>query len=325
MEYRKLGRSDLEVSPLCLGTMQFGWTADEASSFAVMDAFVEAGGNFLDTADVYSSWAPGNPGGVSETIIGRWMQAHGNRDRLIIATKVRGQMWEGPDGEGLGRDHILRACEDSLRRLQTDVIDLYQCHHPDFQTPIEETLSAFDQLVRDGKVRYIGASNFGAELMEEALAVSDAKGLPRFVSLQPRYNLVHRAEFETALAALCLREGIGVIPYSPLQGGFLTGKYRPGEPLPKSARAFGAKRYMTEAGWRVIEMLDSIALAHRTTLAAVAVAWLLAKPAVTSPIVGANTVQQLTEVLPAADLRLTSDEIAALDRVSEGIEVQPAY
>jgi len=323
MERRKLGRSDLEVSQLCLGTMQFGWTADEAVAFAIMDAFVEAGGNFLDTADVYSSWAPGNDGGVAESIVGRWLKARGNRDQIIVATKVRGRMWEGPDGEGLGRAHIMRAAEDSLRRLQFDVIDLYQCHHPDFDTPIEETLRAFDELIRAGKVRYIGLSNYTAPMVEEALHVFGEEGLPSVVSLQPRYNLVHRAEFEDALADLCGRERIGVIPYSPLQAGFLTGKYRPGQPPPQSTRAFQAKRYSTEAGWRVIEALDAIAAAHETTPGAVAVAWLLAKPSVTSPIIGANTVRQLSEVLPAAGLRLAPDEIASLDAISLGVQHSP--
>ena len=320
MERRKFGRTDLEVSPLCLGTMQFGWTADEPASVAVMDAFVAAGGNFIDTADVYSRWAPGNPGGVSEEIIGRWLKARGNRDRIVIATKVRGAMWEGPDGEGLGRAHIMRAVEDSLRRLQIDVIDLYQCHWPDTETPIEETLRAFDELIRAGKVRYVGLSNYTAPHGGRGAAAWPAeKSLPRVVSLQPRYNLVHRSEFEGALADLCLREGIAVIPYSPLQGGFLTGKYRRGQPPPESARAHHANQYGNEAGWRVVDAVDEIAKAHETTMAAVAVAWLLAKPAVAAPIIGANSPQQLADILPAADLRLTPDEIASLDAVSAGM------
>ena len=210
MRLRQLGTTDLQVSPLCLGTMQFGWTADEPMSFAVMDAFLEAGGNFLDSADMYSSWAPGNPGGVSEEIIGRWMKARGNRERLVVGTKVRGQMWDGPDGEGLSRPHIRRAVEDSLRRLQVETIDLYQCHWPDENTPIEETLAVFAELIASGKVRYVGASNYTAAQLEEALRVGGETRLPPFVTLQPHYNLVHRAEFEEALAALCEREGIGV-------------------------------------------------------------------------------------------------------------------
>ncbi len=316
MERRKFGRTDLEVSPLCLGTMQFGWTADEPASVAVMDAFFAAGGNFLDTADVYSRWVPDNPGGVSESIIGRWLKARGNRDSIVVATKVRGAMWEGPDGEGLGRAHIMRAVDDSLRRLQIDVIDLYQCHWPDAETPVEETLRAFEELIRAGKVRYVGVSNFTAPMVEEALRVAGEKDLPRVVSLQPRYNLVHRSEFEGPLAEVCLRERMAVIPYSPLQGGFLTGKYRPGQPLPESARAYTARQYGNEAGWRVVDAVDEVAKARGTTMAAVAVAWLLAKPAIAAPIVGANSPQQLADILPAADLRLTPDEIASLEAAS---------
>ena len=319
MQTRTLGTTDLRVTNLCLGTMQFGWTADEAASFDVLDAYVAAGGNFIDTADIYSRWAPGNDGGVSEEIIGRWMKERGNRERLIVATKVRGEMWKGADGEGLSRKHIERAAEDSLRRLQTDSIDLYQCHWPDEATPIEETLSSFDALIRAGKVRYIGASNYSAEQFDEALAVARAQSLPSFVSLQPHYNLMHRKEFEAQLAALCVRERIGVIPYSPLAGGFLSGKYRKGAPIPKSQRAGRAKQYMTDQGFAVIDALDAISKSHRgATLASVALAWLLSKPAVTAPIIGANTPEQLNDLLPAADLRLTPAESASLDAVSAG-------
>jgi aryl-alcohol dehydrogenase-like predicted oxidoreductase len=298
--------------------MQFGWTADERSSFAVMDAFVEAGGNFLDTADVYSRWAPGNPGGVSEEIIGRWMKARRNRERLVIATKVRGSMWEGPDGEGLSRSHIERAVEDSLRRLQIETIDLYQCHSPDEKTPIEETLSVFSDLIDSGKVRFVGASNYSAELLEAALKTADEKRLPRFASLQPRYNLVHRAEFESALAALCEREGLAVIPYSPLGAGFLTGKYREGQPLPESQRAERAKQHMTEQGFRVLSALDAVAERHETTVAAVALAWLMAKPVISAPIIGANTPQQLAGLLPATELVLSAEDLSLLDAASAG-------
>jgi aryl-alcohol dehydrogenase-like predicted oxidoreductase len=296
--------------------MQFGWTADEEASFAVMDAFVEAGGNFLDSADIYSRWAPGNPGGVSEQIIGRWMKARGNRDRLVVATKVRAPMWDGADGEGLSRSHILRAVEDSLRRLQIDTIDLYQCHWPDQNTPIEETLAAFDELVAAGRVRYVGASNYTAAQLQEALDVAGAKRLPRFATLQPHYNLVHRGEFETALAALCQREQIGVIPYSPLASGFLTGKYRRGQPLPPSRRADRVKGYMNDRGFAVIDALEAVATARGTTVAAVALAWLIAKSAITAPILGANSPQQFADHLPAVGLRLTPDELAALDASS---------
>ena len=318
MNKTTLGSTDLNVSNLCLGTMQFGWTADEAASIAVMDAYAEAGGNFIDTADVYSRWSPGNPGGVSEEIIGRWMKARGNRDRLTVATKVRGEMWKGDDGEGLGRAHITRAVEDSLRRLQIDTIDLYQCHWFDDKTPIEETLTVFGELVAAGKVRYIGASNFPAPKLSEALAIAGDKRLPRFATLQPHHNLVHRAEYEAELAALCDREGIGVIPYSPLAGGFLSGKYRKGAPLPDSQRAGRAKEYMTDQGFAVIEALEAVATAHNVSVPAVALAWEMTRPAIDAPIIGANSPDQLAALLPASELKLTATEVAALDAASTG-------
>ncbi|MDP3767256.1 MAG: aldo/keto reductase [Dehalococcoidia bacterium] len=319
MDRRNLGTSDLQVSELCLGTMQFGWTADEPSSFAVMDAFVEAGGNFLDSADIYSSWARGNRGGVSEEIIGRWLKERGNRQELVIATKVRGDMWDGADGEGLSRAHITRAAEGSLRRLQVDTIDLYQCHWPDDKTPIEETLDAFRELVGAGKVRYIGTSNYSAKQLAQALTAGSKNGSPRFVALQPHYNLVHRSEFEGALEALCQREGLGVIPYSPLAGGFLTGKYRTDSPLPESQRAGRARQYMTDQGVRVIDALAAIASARATTLPAVALAWLLSRPAVTAPIIGANSPEQLAALLPAAALGLSDEERGSLEAASKGM------
>jgi aryl-alcohol dehydrogenase-like predicted oxidoreductase len=305
----------LSVSRLCLGTMQFGWTADEDASFAVLDAFVEAGGNFLDTADVYSRFVPGHRGGESEEIIGRWLKARGNRQSIVIATKVRGRMWDGPDGEGLSRAHIMRAAGDSLRRLGIETIDLYQCHWYDERTPIEETLRAFDELVRAGKVRHIGASNFPPQRLREALDVAEQHGLPKFVSLQPHYNLVHRREFEGELEGLCLERGVGVIPYSPLAAGFLTGKYRRGE-KPKGARANRVREYATDAGWRVVEALQRVASAHGTPPAAVALAWQLARPSITAPIVGANSPQQLADQLPAVSLELSAEEIQELDAVS---------
>ena len=310
------GAADLIVSNLCLGTMQFGWTADEAASIAVMDAFVEAGGNFIDTADIYSRWSRGNSGGVSEEIIGRWMKARGNRERLIVATKVRGQMWDGPDGEGLSRSHIERAVEDSLRRLQIETIDLYQTHWPDDDTPLEETLTVCGELVAAGKVRYIGLSNSPTAHMAEALRLASASGLSRFVSLQPHYNLVWREEYESSKAAFCTENGIAVIPYSPLEGGFLSGKYRRDQPLPRSARAGGVKRFLTDEGFTVVEALAEIAAVKGTTIAAVALAWLLTRPAVVAPIIGANSHAQLADLLPAADLALSVDEIAALDSAS---------
>lgn len=313
MNTTTLGATNITVSNLCLGSMQFGWTADESDSIRVMDAFVEAGGNFIDTADIYSRWSPGNPGGVSEEIIGRWMRARGNRNNLVIATKVRGEMWAGDDGQGLGRAHITRAVEDSLRRLQVDSIDLYQCHWPDDNTPIEETLTVFDELIKAGKVRFAGASNYVPAQLREALDAAGAGGLPRFSTLQPHHSLVHRTEYEDELAALCARENIGVIPYSPLAGGFLTGKYRKGQPAPASQRAANIKKYMTDEGYAVVDALDEIAAAHNTTVPAIALAWQMTRPAVSAPIVGANTPEQLAALLPASELRLTADEVVALD------------
>ncbi len=317
MEYRRLGRTGLKVSELCLGTMQWGWTATKEQAFQIMDAFVEAGGNFLDTADVYSRWVEGNPGGVSETIIGEWMRARGNRHEIVLATKVRGRMWEGPNGEGLSRQHILKAVEDSLRRLQTDYIDLYQTHWFDPDTPIDETLRALDDLVHQGKVRYVGCSNYPAWRLMEALWTSDKWGLARYDSLQPHYNLVHRAEFERELRDVCRTYGIGVIPYSPLAGGFLTGKYRKGQPLPDTPRAQGIKeRYFSDRNFTVIEKLESLGKEHGKSVTQMALAWLLSDPVITSPIVGANSVEQLNEILGAVGVRLDEEEKRALDDLS---------
>jgi aryl-alcohol dehydrogenase-like predicted oxidoreductase len=308
-----LGQTGLDVSNLCLGTMQFGWTADEGNSFAVMDAFVDAGGNFIDTADIYSTWAPGNPGGVAEEIIGRWTKSRRNRDSLVIATKLRGKMWDGPDGEGLSRAHIERAIEDSLRRLQIETIDLYQCHWADENVPIEETLTVFGELFSAGKARHVGASNYTPEQLDEAMRTT-GDGTATFATLQPHYNLVHRSEYEGALEGVCRKHGLGVIPYSPLAGGFLSGKYRRGEPLPDSQRAGGVRKYVNDDGFAVLDAVDEIAQARGTAIPAVAVAWLLAKG--TIPIIGANTVAQLEEILPAADLVLTAEEVRKLDRAS---------
>jgi aryl-alcohol dehydrogenase-like predicted oxidoreductase len=316
MEHRRLGRTGLKVSELCLGTMQFGWTADEPTSFAVMDAFVAAGGNFVDTADVYSRWAPGNPGGVSEEIIGRWMKARGNRRQIVLATKARGRMWDGPNGEGLSRAHLIRACEDSLRRLDTDAIDLYQTHWFDPDTPIDETLRALDDLLRAGKVRYVGCSNCPAWRLMKALWTADKLSLVRYDSLQPHYNLAHRAEFERELKPLCEAEGVGVIPYSPLAGGFLTGKYQRNS-APVSARADGIqKRYGNERGYAIVDRLTTVAQSRGLTPAQAALIWLLTQPVITAPIVGANSVEQLRESLGAAGVRLSEEEMAALNEVS---------
>ena len=316
MNYRRLGRAGLKVSELCLGTMQWGWTATEAQAFQVMDAFAEAGGNFLDTADVYSRWVEGNPGGVSEMIIGRWVKDRRNRNQVILATKARGRMWDGPNGEGLSRAHLIKACEDSLRRFGTDYIDLYQTHWADEETPIDETLGALDDLVRAGKVRYVGCSNYRAWQLMEALWTSDRLGLVRYDSLQPHYNLAHRTEFERELKPVCERYGIGVIPYSPLAGGFLTGKYRR-DATPQSERAGGVKeRYLNERGFAILDQVDVVAKARGLTPAQVSLAWLLSQPVITAPIVGANSVAQLAESLAACEARLTAEEMAMLSEAS---------
>jgi aryl-alcohol dehydrogenase-like predicted oxidoreductase len=317
MKYRKLGRTDLQVSELCLGTMQFGWTTDELTGFEVMDAFVEAGGNFIDTADVYSWWAENNPGGVAEQIIGRWMKDRGNRKEVVLATKVRGKMWEGPDGEGLSRSHIMRAAEDSLRRLDTDYIDLYQTHWFDADIPIDETLRALDDLVRQGKVRHIGASNYPAWRLMESLWSAEGHGTARYDSLQPHYNIARRDEFERELMEVCTAYEVAVIPYSPLAGGFLTGKYDRGE-VPESARAEGAKRkYFNEKGWRVLDAVREVAEETGTVPAAVALGWLLSQSVVTSPIIGANSVEQLKDSLATVEVSLNEEQVEKLNEASE--------
>jgi aryl-alcohol dehydrogenase-like predicted oxidoreductase len=296
--------------------MQWGWTADEATSTTVMDAFVAGGGNFLDTADIYSNWAKDNPGGVSEEIIGRWMKSRRNRDQMVVATKARGRMWPGPNGEGLSRAHLIKACEESLRRLQTDYIDLYQTHWYDHETPIEETLATLDDLAKQGKVRYLGCSNYPAWRLTHALCVSDKRGLARYDSIQPHYNLAHRAEFERETQEVCVEFGVGVIPYSPLAGGFLTGKYRRNGDA-ASARAQGVRqRYFNEAGWRVLDAVLAVAAETHRTPTAVSLAWLLAQPAMTAPIIGANSVEQLAESLAASNLRLSAEQLAVLDSAS---------
>jgi len=311
---RKLGNSGLEIAPIVFGGNVFGWTADEATSFRLLDAFVAAGFNAVDTADVYSKWAPGNRGGESETIIGKWLKRSEKRQRVIIATKVGSEL--GPGKKGLSKAYILAAVEDSLQRLQTDYIDLYQSHVDDADTPLEETLEAYAQLIQQGKVRAIGASNYDAKRLGEALQIGKKKGLPRYESLQPHYNLYERAEFEAELAPLCLREKIGVIPYFSLASGFLAGKYRSEADLAKSARGTLVKKYLNERGFRILGALDQVAKTHGSTPTRVALAWLLAQPSVTAPIASATNLDQLHELLGAADLKLDLESLEKLNQAS---------
>jgi aryl-alcohol dehydrogenase-like predicted oxidoreductase len=317
MEYRNLGRTALKVSALCMGTMQFGWSVDEVETRHILSQTYEAGINFIDTADIYSKWVSGNSGGVAEEYIGNWWRDSGiPRDRLVIATKVRGRMGPGLGDEGLSRTHIMQAVEASLQRLQTDYIDLYQAHWPDDSTPIEETLQAMDDLVKQGKVRYIGASNYKADELVQALNTSDEENYVRFDSLQPHYNLIHREEFERELRAVCENHGVGVISYSPLEGGFLTGKYRRDTPLPDSLRAQSRQKYMTEKNFAVLDRLDEIAASHHATVTQVALAWLLADPVITSPIISATSLSQLEENLGALEMKLSVEEKHALDEMT---------
>ena len=318
MLMRTLGRTNMQVAALCLGGNVFGWTTGEQMSFAVLDAYVEGGGNFIDTADTYSVWIPGHAGGESETLLGRWMSARGNRDLIIIATKLGNRMNNDPKRQGLSRQYMLQAVEDSLRRLQTDYIDLYQAHRDDPNTPLEETMAAFNDLVQQGKVRFIGASNYSAARLAEALKVSDQHGYARFQSLQPPYSLVNREEYKRDLKALCMEQGLSVIPYSSLASGFLSGKYRKGQDLPSSPRAKGIQqRYMNEHNFRILEEVDRVAHAHNATPSQVSLAWILAQPGITAPIASATSVKQTRELLGAVSLKLTDEEIQTLNRVSE--------
>ena len=307
----EIGPSGIAVSRLCLGGNVFGWTADAPTSFAVLDAYLSAGGNFVDTADSYFWRAPGNSGGESEMIIGDWMAARGNRDEVVVATKV-GSL---PARKGLSAANIAAACDDSLRRLRTDRIDLYYAHRDDPDTPQEETLDAFDALMRAGKVRAIAASNFSAERLRSAMEISRRDGLPSYVALQPHYNLVERAEFETELLPLLQAEGLSCVPYYGLAKGFLTGKYRDGAEV-DSARAEGARAYLDDRGRAVLAVLDEIAGGRGVPVAAVALAWLAAQPTVVAPIASARTTQQLADLLPVLTLTLTDDEVRLLTHVS---------
>lgn len=321
MQYTRLGRTGLKVSRLCLGTMNFGWSADEAGSHAIMDAAWDAGINFFDTADVYSKWVEGNPGGVSEQIIGKWLKTK-NRREVIIATKVRGGMWDGPNGEGLSRHHILHAVEDSLRRLQTDYIDLYQTHHFDADTPIDETLYALDALVQSGKVRYIGASNYPAWRLVEALWASDKHHISRFDTLQPNYSLYYRSEYESELAEICQKYDIGVIPYSPLAAGFATGKYRRDNTTPDTTRQTSSlitRLIENPAAFDALDVADGIAQAHGVPVAQIALAWQMAQPAISAPIIGARSVDQLNDLLGATEISLTAEQIQSLSNAAKDL------
>lgn len=316
MQYRTMGRTGLKVSALCLGGNVFGWTADEEASFAVLDAFMEGGGNFIDSADVYSRWVPGHVGGESETVLGTWMAARGNRHDVILATKMGSAMGDGPNDGKLSRFQIMARVEDSLHRLQTDYIDLYQTHRDDTGTPQEETARALDDLVRAGKVRYLGASNFKAYRLSQALSLSDHAGYERYATYQPPYSLVNR-KIEDEVQPLCAEQGVGIISYSSLGSGFLTGKYREGGAMPTSPRAGGIEgRYMNAQGYAVLGAMDAVTGRTGATHAQVALAWLLAKPAIAAPIASATTAAQTRELLAATDVQLDADSLRELDAAS---------
>jgi len=310
---RRLGNSSLEIAPLVFGCNIFGWTADEPTTFKLLDAFVDSGLNMIDTADVYSKWIPGHVGGESETLIGKWVAKSGKRDKIMIATKLGVEM--GPGETGLSKAYIQRAVERSLKRLQTDYIDLYQAHRDDTETPMEETLEAFASLIRAGKVRAIGCSNFKADRLAEALRVSKAHGLPRYESLQPWYNLYDRFDYEGPLADLCQKENIGVIPYFGLASGFLTGKYRTEKDLEGKPRGYRVKNMMNERGMRILKALDTVAAEIGATPAQISLAWLLAR-GVTAPIASATSIEQFKELLPATTLKLTPDAVKLLNDAS---------
>ncbi|HEX8563823.1 MAG TPA: aldo/keto reductase [Flavobacterium sp.] len=314
MEKRKLGNTDLEIYPIVFGGNVFGWTIDEKQSFELLDAFTDAGFNCVDTADSYSRWAPGNTGGESETIIGKWMKKKGNRSEIVLATKVGSDMGDGK--KGLRKKYIIAAAEDSLKRLQTDYIDLYQTHFDDESTPVEETLSAYDELVREGKVRWIGTSNMSPERLKESLSCSIENNLPQYQTLQPHYNLYEREKFENGLEPLCFGHNLGVITYYSLQSGFLTGKYRSKEDLDKSPRGGAMDRYFDERGLRILDALDEVAAMKNTTPAAVALAWLIHRPSVTAPIVSATKLEQLESIIEAPKLDLDANIIRQLTAAS---------
>ncbi len=314
MKRRSLGNSGLQVAPLALGGNVFGWTVDETSAFELLDAFVAAGFNLIDTADIYPRWVPGNQGGESEEIIGNWLKRQGKRAEVIIATKVGMEM--GGDRKGLSKKYILQSADDSLKRLQTDYIDLYQSHTDDPETPLEETLEAYDQLIKQGKVRAIGASNYSAARLAEALSVSKRLGLARYESLQPLYNLYDRAVYEDELEPLCVTEGLGVINFYSLAAGFLTGKYRSEDDLSKSARGGTVKKYLTGRGFRILDALHQVAAEYNSTPGQIALAWLIARPSITAPIASATNMDQLNNLIEATKLELDQKAIAFLNEAS---------
>ena len=313
MQKRLLGTTGIEVPPLAIGGNVFGWTVDETASHALLDDFVAQGLNFIDTANTYSSWVPGNKGGESETIIGNWIKQKGNRQNLIIATKVGSEM---NGKKGLGKNYIMDSVNESLQRLQTDYIDLYQAHFPDPETPIEETLEAFDQLIREGKIRAAGASNYSPEQLTEALQVSKQKGLVSYATFQPVYNLYERAPFEKELEQICTEHKIAVISYFALASGFLTGKYRSEKDLDKSKRGGGIKKYLNERGSRILDALDEVAARHDTKPAVIALAWLLAKPFITAPIASATNTGQIADMVKATTILLDEATVSMLDAAS---------
>jgi aryl-alcohol dehydrogenase-like predicted oxidoreductase len=315
MEFRRLGNSDIQTPPLVLGCNVFGWTVDEADAFRILDRFLDAGFSFIDTANVYSRWKPGNQGGESEAIIGNWVKSRGNRSQVVIATKVGHEM--DPERKGLKKDNIHREVDESLRRLHTDYIDLYQSHVDDPETPIEETLEAYALLVKAGKVRAIGASNFAAERLVKSVEAARKFGFPCYVSLQPQYNLCERMEYESKLEATCVELGLGVIPYFGLARGFLSGKYRSEADLSKSPRGQGVKKYLDERGLRILAALDQIAEETAANPARVALAWLMARPSITAPIASATNLEQLEDLMASAHLELTGDQIQRLNRASD--------
>lgn len=314
MEKRQLGNTKLQVYPVTFGGNVLGWTADEKTSFEILDAFTGAGFNFIDTADIYSHWAEGNKGGESETVIGNWLHKNKNRDKVIIATKVGGDMGNGK--KGLAKKYILKAVEDSLKRLKTDYIDLYQTHFDDETTPIEETLDAYAQLIKEGKVRHIGASNLSAERLKDSLEIAFENGLPAYETFQPHYNLYVREAFENGLEPLCLGNSLGVLNYFSLASGFLTGKYRSKDDLDKSQRGDGVAKYLDDRGFKILAALDKVADELNTTQATVALSWLINRPSVTAPIVSATSLKQLESIIKAPDLEITEEQLRYLTQES---------